>query len=76
MNGKDSPFQPWPATMCDVSSVSAAQQSDLQMQIQISLLSKQQSAAKQSGEAAVQLIEAAAQVSKSLNTGKTFDATA
>ena len=60
--------------MCDTSSVSAAQQSAVQTQIQISLLAKQQAAVKQQGEAVVQLIEAAAQVGKSIDTGKTFDA--
>ena len=62
--------------MCDTCSVSAAQNSAVQMQIQVSLLAKQQSAAKQSGEAVVQLIEAAAQVGKSLDTGKQFDGVA
>ena len=46
------------------------------MQIQISLLAKQQTADKQSGEAIVQLIEAAAQMSKSIDTGKEFDGVA
>jgi hypothetical protein len=59
--------------MCDTSSVSAAQSSSLQMQIEISVLAKQQSAAKQSGAAVVQMIEAAAQLGKSLDTGKQFD---
>lgn len=62
--------------MCDTCSVSAAQQSALQTQIQVSVLAKQQSAIKQSGESAVELILSAAQVGKSLDTGKQFDATA
>lgn len=62
--------------MCDTCSVSAAQNSAVQMQIQVSLLAKQQSAVKQSGEAVVQLIDAAAQVGKSLDTGKQFDGVA
>lgn len=62
--------------MCDTCSVSAAQSSAVQMQIQVSLLAKQQSAIKQSGEAVVQLIEAAAQLGKSLDTGKQFDGVA
>ncbi len=62
--------------MCDTSSVSAAQSSALQMQIEISVLAKQQKAEKQSGEAIVQLIDAAAQMSKSIDTGKQFDGVA
>lgn len=62
--------------MCDVSCVSAAQQSAVQTQIEISVLLKQQNAAKQQGAAAVAMIEAAAQVGKSLDTGKVFDAMA
>jgi hypothetical protein len=62
------------SVMCDTSSVSAAQQSAVQ--IQVSLLVKQQSAIKQQGEAIVELIQAAGQVGKSLDTGKVFDATA
>jgi hypothetical protein len=60
--------------MCDTSCVSAAQQSAVQTQIQVSVMLKQQTAAKQQGEAAVAMIEAAAQVGKSLDTGKVFDA--
>ena len=60
--------------MCDTCSVSAAQQSALQTQIQVSVLLKQQSAVKQQGAAAIELIQAAAQVGKSLDTGKVFDA--
>ena len=60
--------------MCDTSSVSAAQQSAVQTQIQISVLAKQQSAVKQQGEAVVELIKAAGQLSKSIDTGKAFDA--
>ncbi|QDU27160.1 hypothetical protein ETAA8_22450 [Anatilimnocola aggregata] len=60
--------------MCDTSSVSAAQQSSLQTQIQVSLLVKQQSAVKQLGAAAVEMIQAAGQVGKSPDTGKVFDA--
>lgn len=62
--------------MCDTSSVSAAQQSALQTQIQISVLAKQQSAVKQTGQAAIELLQAAAQVGKSLDTGTQFDANA
>lgn len=60
--------------MCDTSCVSAAQQSAVQTQIQVSIMLKQQTAARQQGEAAVAMIEAAAQVGKSLDTGKIFDA--
>ncbi|WP_425617067.1 hypothetical protein NA78x_000736 [Anatilimnocola sp. NA78] len=60
--------------MCDTSCVSAAQNSSLQTQIQISVLMKQQSAVKQQGAAVVELLQSAAQVGKSLDTGKAFDA--
>jgi IS4 transposase len=60
--------------MCDVSCVSAAQQSAVQTQIQVSVMLKQQQATKQQGAAAVELIQSAAQMSKSLDTGKVFDA--
>lgn len=60
--------------MCDITSVTAAQQSAMQAQIQISLLAKQQSAVKQQGEAVVQLIQAAGQLGKSIDSGKAFDA--
>jgi len=63
-------------SMCDTCSVSAAQNSALQTQIQVSVLMKQQSAVKQQGAAAVALIESAAQVGKSIDTGKAFDAVA
>ena len=56
--------------MCDTCSVSAAQNSALQTPIQVSVLMKQQSAVKQQGAAAVALIESAAQVGKSIDTGK------
>ena len=59
--------------MCDTSSVSAAQNSAVQTQILISVLGKQQATVKQSGQAAVQMIQAAAQVGKTLDTGKQLD---
>ena len=59
---------------CD--SVSAAQQSSTQSQIQISLYAKQLSTQKQVGEAMVGLLEAAAQLSKELGKGESFDAQA
>jgi hypothetical protein len=62
--------------MCDTCSVSAAQSSALQMQFDVSVLAKQQTAAKQSGEAIVRLIDAAAQLSKSIDTGTQFDGAA
>ncbi len=62
--------------MCDVSCVSSAQQSAVQTQIQVSVMLKQQQATKQQGAAAVELIQAAAQLSKSIDTGKGFDAVA
>lgn len=62
--------------MCDCSSVSAAQNSAVQMQLQVAVLAKQQAAVKQSGEAVVQLIDSAAQLGKSPDTGKDFDGVA
>lgn len=60
--------------MCDTSSVSAAQQSALQTQISVSVLAKQQAAVKQQGQSAVELIQAAAQIS--IDNGQQFDAIA
>lgn len=59
--------------MCDCSSaVSSAQQSQVQTQIEIALAVKAQKATKQAGEAAVELIEAAAQIV--VDSHKQFDA--
>lgn len=60
--------------MCDTSSVSAAQQSALQTQISVSVLAKQQTAVKQQGQAIVDLLQAAAQIS--IDNGEHFDAIA
>lgn len=59
--------------MCDTSSVSAAQNSAVQTQIQITVLSKQQNAAKQAGAAAVEMLQSAVQIGKTLDTGKQLD---
>jgi hypothetical protein len=59
--------------MCDTSSVSAAQNSAVQAQIQITVLSKQQDAAKQAGAAAVAMLQSAVQIGKTLDTGKQLD---
>ena len=56
-------------------SVLAAQQIQLNSQITVSLQSKALDAAKKQGEAYVQLIEQAAQIGKTVETGKRFDAT-
>lgn len=57
-----------------IQSVLAAQQGALQAQIQMALASKQLSAAKQQGQAIVQLISAAANVGKAIGSGASFDA--
>jgi hypothetical protein len=57
-----------------IQSVMAAQQSALQAQIQMALASKQLSAAKQQGQALVELISAAANVGKAIGSGASFDA--
>jgi hypothetical protein len=59
-----------------IQSVLAAQQAALQAQIQMALASKQLSAAKQQGQALVELISAAANVGKAIGSGDTFDAQA
>ena len=73
MRTEDTPFLHSPTTMCDVSSVSAAQNSAVQAQIQITVLSKQQDAAKQAGAAAVAMLQSAVQIGKTLDTGKQLD---
>lgn len=52
----------------------AAQNSATQAQIAVALMAKQMTAAKQQGQAAVALLDAAAQMSKALGKGQTFDA--
>jgi hypothetical protein len=59
--------------MCDTSSVSAAQQSAVQTQIMISVLGKAQAADKQAGAAIQQMLQSAAQIGKTLDTGKQLD---
>ncbi|MCA9246365.1 MAG: hypothetical protein KDA42_04590 [Planctomycetales bacterium] len=56
-----------------ISSTLAAQESALQTQIQFALAGKALEAARQSGQTAVQLLESAAQISPSINTGSGFD---
>ncbi len=60
--------------MTDVSSVSNAQQSSVQTQIDVAILKKQQDATKAAGDCAVQLLQSAASLSKSNGTGGYFDA--
>ena len=57
------------------SSVSASQGS-LEFQIDIAVLQKQLSAARQQGAAAVELLQAAAQLSQAIGKGEEFDAVA
>jgi hypothetical protein len=63
--------------MCDAcqasSSLLAAQQNSIQLQIQFALAAKQQSAVKSQGAAVVELLQAAAQVGKSANSGALLD---
>lgn len=61
---------------CSTSSVISAKQSSLALQIDISVLRKEQDAAKSQGDAVLQLLESAVQLSKSTTTGGTFDAVA
>jgi hypothetical protein len=57
-----------------IQSVLAAQQGALQAQIQMAIASKQLGAAKQQGQALVELISAAANVGKAIGSGASFDA--
>lgn len=61
------------STDCAVSSVLAAKSSATQQQIVIALLAKSQQAAKQQGQTAVALLDAA-QLSKAAGKGENFDA--
>lgn len=56
--------------------VVAAKQSAIQTQIGVALAAKSLDATRLQGEAAVQLIDAAAQISKALDRGANFDAVA
>jgi hypothetical protein len=58
-----------------VRGVLASQQSAMASKISTTVMAKSLDAAKQQGDAMVGLIEAAAELGKSLNSGKTFDAT-
>jgi hypothetical protein len=68
------------AEMCSVDgaiqSVLAAQQGALQSQISAAVAAKQVDAVEQQGEAVNAMLEAAAELSKSLTSGKQFDALA
>ena len=57
-----------------VSSVLAAKEAATRQQIGFALLAKSQGAAKQQGQAAIQLLEATAQLSRALGKGQNFDA--
>jgi hypothetical protein len=57
-----------------VQSVLSSQQCAMQSQIQMALAAKQLSAAKQQGQAMVELIAAAANVGKAPGSGANFDA--
>lgn len=56
-----------------VTSFSAIKQSQTQSQVSYAVAGKQLDATRQQGDAAVQLIEAAANVGKSQHTGKVLD---
>jgi len=59
-----------------INAVLAAKSSAVQQQIGISVLAKSQTAAKQQGQAAVQLLEATAQLGKAFGKGERLDLTA
>lgn len=59
-----------------LSNVVAAKQAAIQTQIGVALAAKSLDASRLQGEAAVQLIDAAAQLSKALGRGANFDAVA
>ena len=59
-----------------VQSVVSAQQASLANQVATSVAAKSLDSVKQQGEAAVELISQAAQLSKDLNSGSVFDAQA
>ncbi len=60
--------------MCtDVSSVSAAQQSAVQIQISMAVAGKQLDAVKASGEAVGELLDSALRLSKSTTSGQSLD---
>jgi hypothetical protein len=61
---------------CAIQNVLGAQQAAQQTQVEMAIAKKQLSAMKQQGQAAVELIEAAANLSKSINSGAQFDAQA
>ncbi len=58
-----------------IQSALASQQTQLVSQVNVAVQSKSLDAAKQQGAAFVQLIEQAAQIGKSVDTGHRFDAT-
>jgi hypothetical protein len=58
------------------SSVMAAQSEAMSSQITFAVLKKQQDASKAQGEAAVQLLQSAAQAGKAIGKGNHFDAIA
>jgi hypothetical protein len=59
---------------CAVSSVLAARESALRTEVSFAIAAKQQDAVKQQGDALTELLEQAAQLSKSLVSGQRFDA--
>ena len=60
--------------MCDAAqSVSSAQSSALQTQIDYAVAKKQLTVAKQQGQAAIELLQAAANVGKAAGKGISFD---
>lgn len=59
-----------------ISNLLAAKQNAIQSQAAFAVAAKSFSAQKQQGDAMVQLIEAAAQISKAVGRGESFDAIA
>jgi hypothetical protein len=62
------------STSCSSCSSSAAAGNAVQFQVSIAVEKKRLDAAKAAGAAAVQLLDAAAQLSRSTETGQLFDA--
>jgi hypothetical protein len=62
------------SSACD--SLTQAQQGALRFQIDVAVQKKQLDAAKQQGAAAIELLQAAVQLSKAADKGEAFDASA
>jgi hypothetical protein len=62
------------STDCAISSVIAAKENAIKTQVAFAVAAKQLQATRQQGDAAAQLVEAAAQLSKAIGKGLAFDA--